>query len=320
MNDKAITQFKSTLQNDSVQERFEAILKEKSPAFLASLLSLVSQEEALQKCEPSTILTSAAKAAILDLPIEKSLGFAWIVPFGSKAEFIMGYKGYIQLALRTSFYDAINATPVYQGEEVVENRLTGEIKLNGQKISDEVIGYASYFRLKNGFEKFIYMDADAIHAHAKKYSKSYGHNNSAWTTNFDDMAKKTVLRLLLGRYGLLSIEMQDADVKDVPFANAGDNGRLTTTPEDITVPDFEDVIDAEMVDVAEPEAEKISLQTAEKIKSSSGELYGDIDDETLAFMANSLDKSLSKKTLSPKTREEKQLKRDAIEVILASRK
>ncbi len=238
-------QFKLTMRGDAVRERFEAILSERAEVFMSSLLSVVAGSDALQKCDTSSILTSAAKAAILDLPIESSLGYAYIVPFGKDATFILGYKGYIQLALRTSAYEAVNATEIYDGEEIVENRLTGEIKLNGERSGDEVIGFAAYFRLKSGFEKFKYLSVDDVHKHAKQYSKSYGNKRSAWTTNFNDMGKKTVIRQLLSKYGLLSIQYQDADV---PLIQSNDNGRLTET-EDMVMPDFEDLIEGEVKDV-----------------------------------------------------------------------
>ncbi len=238
-------QFKLTMRGDAARERFEAILKEKTEPFMASLLTVVSGSDALQRCSTNSILTSAAKAAILDLPIEPAFGFAHIVPFKQEATFILGYKGYVQLAMRTKAYEVINATEIYVGEEIEENRLTGEIKLNGERTGDEVIGFAAYFRMKDGYEKYKYMHIDDVHAHAKRHSPSYGNKRSAWTTNFEDMGKKTVLRQLLGKWGLLSIQYQDADI---PLVSTDGGGRLTE-PEDLTVPDFEDVIEGEAVDV-----------------------------------------------------------------------
>ena len=256
MTDKALTkydQFKITLRSDAVRERFQAILDERAEVFMSSLLSVVAGNQSLQNCNTGSILTSAAKAAILNLPIEPSLGFAYIVPFKTEATFILGYKGYIQLAIRTSAYDAINATEIYEGEQIIENRLTGEISLNGNRSGDEVIGYAAYFRLNNGFEKFKYMTVDEVHKHAKKYSKSYGNPKSAWTTNFDDMGKKTVIRLLLSKYGLLSINMQDADISLIP---SDDNGRLTE-PEELVVPAFEEIVEGEAVDASQNDEDAI---------------------------------------------------------------
>jgi RecT family len=113
------------------------------------------------------------------------------------------------------------------------------VKLNGSRSGDDVTGYVAYFKLRNGFEKYLYMDRGSIERHAKRYSKSYGNDRSAWTTNFDDMGKKTVLRLLLGKYGLLSIEMQDSDAK---IPELGGDPRLTE------MPSFDDILDGEFAD------------------------------------------------------------------------
>ena len=277
---KAITkydEFKLAIRGDAVRERFEVILKERSEAFLSSLLSVVENDSALQKCDTGSILTAAAKAAILDLPVEKSLGFAWIVPFGKKAEFILGYKGYIQLALRTSAYEVINATPIYVGEKVVVNRLTGNITLNGKKNGDEVIGYASYFKMNTGFEKYWYMTVDEVHAHAKRYAPSYGNSKSNWTTNFDSMGLKTVIRQLLSKYGLLSIKMQDPSI---PLVSSDGAGRLTD-PEDMVVPPFDGIVDAEMVDAETPTEPQPEL-----LPTSNGDVYQAVVDAKLSTNAH----------------------------------
>jgi recombination protein RecT len=245
MTTNAITplnSFKIILQREDVQERFSALLDKRAPAFTASLLSLVSQNDKLLACNPTTILTSAAKAAALNLPVEPALGFAHIVPFKSDATFIIGYKGLLQLALRTNQYAAINADAIYQGEDVTVNRLTGEIAINGHRTGDEVIGYFAYFKMKNGYEKYVYMTVEQVHAHGAKYSKSYTYNTSAWQTNFDAMAKKTVLRQLLSRWGLLSIEMMDDEAVNLPTVS--DDPRLRT-PDDVLMPSFDDIIEGE---------------------------------------------------------------------------
>ena len=328
MTDKAITkydQFKITLKSEAVRERFQAILDERADVFMSSLLSVVAGNDALQRCEPASILTSAAKAAILNLPIEPSLGFAHIVPFKQAATFILGYKGYIQLAIRTSAYDAINATEIYIGEQVVENRLTGEIKLNGERSGDEVIGYAAYFRLNNGFEKFRYMSVDDVHKHGKQYSKSYGNARSAWTTNFDDMGKKTVIRQLLSKYGLLSIDMQDADV---PLIQSEDNGRLTEM-EDMVVPEFGDIVESDTIDISvtapDPEPypidnnSKMTLEEAKEMLNSQGETYGSLDYEKLTYMSGALVNALKKTDLTDQERHIREQKLEAIRLLLNDR-
>lgn len=250
--------FKDLVKSENVQDRFRQLLDKRSPEFLASLLSLVSADKSLIDCEPVSILTAAAKAAILRLPIAKELGFAYIVPFKREATFICGYKGLIQLAIRTGQYLAINAAEIYQGEEVIVDRLTGNVKLNGKRTGDEVTGYVAYFKMKNGFEKFIYLSREDVAKHARRYSKSYGNDRSAWTTNFDDMGKKTVLRLLLGKYGLLSIEMQDGDAQEPPYL--GDDPRLT-------MPHFDavtgEVLDGEFVQETDPHDGKPPIPSIE---------------------------------------------------------
>jgi recombination protein RecT len=243
---KALTKFKELARDERVLQRFEEVLGEKAAGFIASLTSMVSDNTALQRCTHKSILTSAIKAAVLDLPIEPSVGFAYVVPFGQEATFILGYKGMIQLAIRTGQYESINAGPVYQGEEIRKVRLTGNIDIVGEAVSDEAIGYFAYFKMRNGYEKHVYMTIEEIHEHAKKYSKSYGNPKSAWTTNFGDMARKTVLRRLLSRWGAMSITWIDDDVTGT-HPEDEDDPRFQT-PEDITIPDFEDVEEPEIAD------------------------------------------------------------------------
>ncbi len=140
----------------------------------------------------------------------------------------MGYKGYIQLAMRTAQYKTINAIEVYEGEIRRTNRLTGEIEFNEDKSlikRNKVVGYVAYFKLINGFEKTLYMSKEEMEKHAKNYSQTYKseknwvREKSLWTTNFDDMATKTILKRLLSKYGILSIEMQTAITNDQAVIN-----------------------------------------------------------------------------------------------------
>jgi len=196
----------------NVKKRFEELLGDRAAGFMSSLLNVVNGSTQLRQCNPNQILATAAIAAAMNLPIDPNLGFAYIVPYKGKAQFQMGYRGYIQLAMRTGQYKTISATEVYEGEIDSYNRITGEIEVNpdGRK-SDAVVGYIAYFRLLNGFEKYDYMTVAEVQAHAKRFSQSYGKGSaSPWTTDFDSMATKTVLKRLLSRYGILSIEMQTA--------------------------------------------------------------------------------------------------------------
>lgn len=212
------------LNKPNIKARFEKILDKKANQFIGSILSLVKSDAYLSKCKPMTILSSAMQAAILDLPINKTLGYAYIIPYKDEAQLQIGYKGYIQLALRSGQYKNINAIPIYDGELISYNRLTEELKFDfeGRK-SDEIIGYASYFKLINGFEKTVYWTKEQVLEHAKKFSKSFNSGNKIWKENFDAMACKTVLKNVLGQYGLLSIEMQQAVIKDKDVINDTDN-------------------------------------------------------------------------------------------------
>ncbi len=117
--------------------------------------------------------------------------------------------------MRTGRYRIINADIVYEGELETVNKLTGEISFAGKKKSDKVVGYFAHFELTNGFVKTLYMTKDEVIAHAKKFSKSYNHSSSAWNSDFDAMAKKTVIRGLLSHWGYLSVEMVDAISEDI---------------------------------------------------------------------------------------------------------
>ncbi len=218
---RPIDKLKHILAAQSVKEQFESVLKENAGAFVASIIDLYNTDRTLQMCEPKNVVMEALKAASLKLPINKQLGFAWIVPYRDRKTgqyiptFQLGYKGYIQLCMRTGAYKYINADVVYEGELVKQDKLTGEIEIDPtQRKSDKKIGYFAFIETLNGFRKTLYMSMDEITKHAKQFSKSYGNENSVWATDFDSMALKTCLRLLLSKYGIMSVEMQKAYIED----------------------------------------------------------------------------------------------------------
>lgn len=225
---------KQLMNADSVKKRFEETLGKKAPQFMASVINLVNSDTNLQKCDQMSVVSSAMVAAALDLPIDKNLGYAWVVPYGTKATFQIGYKGYIQLALRTGQYRNINVIEVYEGELVKWNRLTEEIELDldGRK-SDKVIGYTGYFELINGFRKTVYWSREDIERHKKKFSKT----GFAWKDNYDAMAMKTVVRNMLNKWGILSIDMQKAYTEDI------------SEPEESTTEENIDIVDADYEEV-----------------------------------------------------------------------
>ena len=205
------------LNSAGIKRRFEELLDQSAASFISSILTIVRGNSKLQECSPNSILSAAGIAAALKLPINPSLGFAHIVPYKSKggvqAQFQLGYRGYVQLAMRSGQYRTINSGAVREGQIKEIDFETGEI-IRGEKISDEIVGYVAYMELINGFRKSLYMTVEELQQHAERYSQSYaydlrsGRQSSVWTTNFDAMAKKTVLKKLLGTFGIISIDQQ----------------------------------------------------------------------------------------------------------------
>lgn len=214
-----VDRLKNVLNAQSIQEQFKNALKDNSSLFVASLIDLYNGDKYLQECQPQQVVIEALKAATLKLPINKALGFAYIVPFKNKGvptpTFILGYKGYIQLAMRTGMYRYLNADLVYEGEYKGFNKLTGEVDLTGEAKSEDVIGYFAHMEMLNGFKKTVYWNKEKVMAHAKRFSKSFHKDTSPWHTNTDEMAMKTVVRNLLSKFGFLSVEMMNAVANDI---------------------------------------------------------------------------------------------------------
>lgn len=201
------------LNSAGIKRRFEELLDSSAPSFISSILSIVKSNSKLQECSTNSILAAAGIAAALKLPINPSLGFAHIVPYKGHATFQMGWRGYLQLAMRSGQYRTLNSGAVREGQIAEIDFITGEIQ-RGEKISDTIVGYVAYMELINGFKKTLYMTVEELQAHAEKYSQSYaydmrsGRKSSVWSTNFDAMAKKTVLKKLLNNFGIISIDQQ----------------------------------------------------------------------------------------------------------------
>lgn len=282
-----IDKLKSVLDTESVFSQFKDVLKDNAGSFVASLIELYNGDTALQTCEQKLLISEALKAAALKLPINKALGFAYIVCYKNKVcidgqwvkvptpTFILGYKGLIQLALRTGQYRTINADIVYEGELRKVNKLTGEIDFDGEKKSDKVLGYFCHFELLNGFSKTLYMTVEQVATHAKKYSKGLKDEVTVkelmglsglpvlasskavgWLGNFNSMGLKTVSRLLLSKYGYLSVEMQTAIAKEVEAENYEDKvtGEINDNSGTMEV-SFEEVKEGETPEIVEPAKE-----------------------------------------------------------------
>lgn len=224
------------LDQASVKKRFRDILGNRAGGFISSILSAVSMNKDLALCPPESVVSSAAIAASLNLPINPSLGMAHIVPYRNKqgvkiAQFQMGWKGFIQLAVRSGKYNHINVTEVYEGDIKSINRFTGVITFNEGQIDNyknrPIVGYLLYFCLVAGYEKFFYMTKQECEAHGKKYSKSYETGN--WKKDFDSMAKKTVVKMGLSKYGILSVEMEKAISTDQGVVD--DSGEVVDYPD-----------------------------------------------------------------------------------------
>lgn len=271
----------SILDGEGMRKRFDELLGKRAPQFISSVVTLINADVNLQKAfreAPMTVIQSALKAATFDLPIEPSLGYAYIMPFNNsvkqpdgswqkrmEATFILGYKGMEQLCLRTGAYSRVpDAVDVREGELVSYDRLTGDAVFDWIEDEDEreslpIIGYAGYFRLKNGAEKTIYMTRKQIEAHEKKHRKGQS-MGKGWRDDFDAMARKTVLRRLIGKYGLMSIEYREGDKSSVQLAQAIAEGDypadvIDDSPEATpasdgqeTSADDKEIIDGEFVD------------------------------------------------------------------------
>ncbi|WP_281642655.1 recombinase RecT [Hoylesella loescheii] len=248
--EKPIDILKSIVAAPSIQGQFKNALGEHKDAFVASLIDLYANEKQLQSCDAKAVVLEALRAATMRLPLNKALGFAYIIVFNNNVKnpdgswakvptptFVPGYKGYIQLAMRTGQYRTINADFVYEGELRKVDKLKGEVAFDGEKKSDKIVGYFCYFELLNGFSKTLYVPIEEMAAYALRYSPSFKGRNKptaealitaaqsgavssqvGWQGNFNDMGLKTVIRRLLSKYGYLSVEMQSAMDKDVEDA------------------------------------------------------------------------------------------------------
>lgn len=284
MSDKAIVVTKFTGENSlraiinrpEYASRFNQVLGERAPQFMSSIISLGAS---MPDVEPRSIIASCMIAATLDLPIDKNLGFAWVVPYRAKdkvkyGQFQMGYKGYIQLALRTAQYSRLNVCEVFEGELIRYDKFTGDIVLDpSQRKSNKVVGYASYLKLTFGFEHAEFWTVEDIRKHAENYSqayraaKKYNDADSPWAANFDAMAKKTVLSMHIRKWGPMSVQIQTAIKAEIDSPPPPAETEKEAKPAD----------DADQIPGAEVNATKESMPLAElqKILEDNGVPFDD---------------------------------------------
>lgn len=240
--------FNKAISSVQTQEYLKSVLAGKKEAFVNNITALVANDAKLQECTPMSLIYAGIKATALDLPLDNNLGLAYVIPYNNtktrvvrkqvadpktgelkvvedkevsvvkEAQLQLGYRAFIQLSIRSGQFRTINVADVREGEITGTDFLSGEMMFSmaGKGRSGlKVVGYVAFFSLVNGFRKMLYMSVEEIEAHAKRYSKTYGsryektRSESKWATDFDAMAKKTVLKLLLNRYAPLSVQMQE---------------------------------------------------------------------------------------------------------------
>lgn len=276
-----LVKLRETLKAPSVEAKFKEMLGKRAPQFMTSITSVVTNNTLLQKADVNSIVMGAAMAASMDLPLNSALGYVALVPFNSKdgcyAQLQIQWKGLVELFLRSGQCQSIICETVYDGQLVKKNKFTGEYVFDEDaKKSDKVIGFMSYFRLTNGFEKYEYMTVDEVKAHAQKFSQTYRSGRGVWKDQFEAMAKKTVLRRLLTKWAPKSIEMQQmaifdqsvvrGDINDMEHAEAV----YADSAKNETVSDTTDFQEAEVVEevpapqpASEPKSEVKNEEEAE---------------------------------------------------------
>lgn len=278
--------FDDTLHSPQTQTYLERALMSKKNSFVNNISSLVANNTALQACDPRSIIYAGIKATVLDLPLDPNLGFAYVIPYANRkagiteAQFQIGYKGFIQLAIRSGQFRTINVTDVKDGEVKHFDLLTGETCFEALPAREKLttVGYAAFIRLTNGFEKTLYMTKEEVEAHAYEYSQTYkadkdkGWASSQWSKNFDAMARKTVLKLILSRFAPLSVEMQQAISSDQAVFNSPDGAPRYADNNDR----IEDAV-AEEVPTGSPQAKASEAMAkakaaAEVVDAETGEL------------------------------------------------
>lgn len=236
-HENVATLFNALISKEGFQKRFDELLGARAPQFISSMVTMINDDPYMMEVfrdNPISIIKAGLRAAAYDLPIDPALGQAYIVPFRNKgkmeATFIIGYKGLYQLAVRTGVYKKINVVDVRDGELLSYDRLTEEAEFRWMEDEEErqkmpIAGYCAYFELTNGMRKCIYRTTQQINCHEKKFRKG-NYQSKGWRDNWEAMASKTVLRELLGKWGLLSINYQTADPATLKIASDLATGQI----------------------------------------------------------------------------------------------
>lgn len=262
--------FNQTIANVKTQEYLETLLGERKQEFVNNMTSLVSNDKALQACDPMSLMFASLKVTSLGLPLDNNLGFAHVIPYKNnkenktEAQVQIGYKGIQQLSIRSGQFKIINVTDVREGELKGRNRLTGELQFDwivndAERLKAKVIGYVGYFELLSGYSKTTYWSIAELEQHGVKYSQSFKRGYGVWKDNFDAMAKKTVLKLMLNKGDApMSVEMQQA-IKYDQSVILDENGSHRYV--DNQKPSAEDKLDA--IAAKEQEIEEVEVVDVE---------------------------------------------------------
>lgn len=197
--------------DDAFRKRAEKVLGEGTPQFMSSVLTLANSDSSLQGLDPVKLYNCCLMAAAIKLPFNKNLGQAFIIAYKGEPQLQIGWKGFVQLAQRSGQFKTIGTRAVYENEIAGIDGMTGEIIFDFKlEKHGKIVGYMAYFELLNGFKKNLYMTVEELRTHAGKYSETFKRKFGVWIDNFDAMAEKTVIKLLLNKYAPLSIDMAKA--------------------------------------------------------------------------------------------------------------
>jgi len=331
-------------QSPEVLNTFVQLLGRTAPHYIQSALIAVQANELLMECTPRSIFSSALRAATLRLSCDPALGHAWLVPYKNnnkggiyEAQFQAGWKGVQHLAIRTGKYRYINVSPVFEGEEVIEDRITGSLKIEGGVTSPKrEKGLIASFALLSGLQKSIYMTNEEMDAHGKKYSKGYNKVGGIWTTNKPAAYHKTILLKLLRTYGYLDpsdaaiLEDEQGEVGDLELPDEADVTIVEQEPipaEEINdLLGFDDDPDPEPVQLmprvtTEPVENTMTIEDACKVETSDNppKRYGDLPIPELSARFNELTKQLKANNLDPAERATKERKSKAAQMVLTAK-
>lgn len=341
--------------SEEVMSVFASLLGHEAPHYIQSALLAVKSNPALIECTPKSIFSAALRAATLQLSCDPTLGHAWIVPYKnsktgqSEASFQAGWKGIQHLALRSGKYRYINVSPIFEGERVEEDRISGALRIEGDRVSDLQIGLIASFQLIGGFGKSIYMSNEEMEAHGKRYSKGYYKKDGIWQTNKPRAYHKTIVLQLLKTHGYLeprAVALLEADEESggLPELELPTEDRVTiiedpkpkTKNEALRMMGFdapeEEAEDGVFVEIDDEdpnvntapdmysrEKALMTIEDACKVTNENGEPYYKFTISILRTIIKRLEKSLRENHLGLEERIDQELKLEAAKLIIAAK-